>query len=128
MLQRLDAAALGELLRRAEADAGRALPLAPEARTALIAMADGDGRYLLNLAEELFEERERSERLRRRVRERSVRLLASIDAMSRDLDQRGPSSPQGRGRRVEELSTIDGPSSGRSEAREGGPPNPLPGS
>ena len=42
----------------------------------------------LNLAEELFEERDRHERLRRRVRERSIRLLASIDAISRDLDER----------------------------------------
>jgi putative ATPase len=54
VLQRLDAAALRVLLKRAEEDAGRALPLADEARDALIAMADGDGRYLLNLAEELF--------------------------------------------------------------------------
>ncbi len=55
VLRRLDEAALEELLRRAEAETGRALPLDPEARTALIAMSDGDGRYLLNLAEELFE-------------------------------------------------------------------------
>ena len=54
VLQRLDTAALRVLLERAEADAGKALPLDPEARVALLAMADGDGRYLLNLAEELF--------------------------------------------------------------------------
>ena len=54
VLRRLDEAALDELLGRAEAEAGRALPLAPEARVALLAMADGDGRYLLNLAEEVF--------------------------------------------------------------------------
>ena len=42
----------------------------------------------LNLAEELFMERDRCERLRRKVRERSVRLLASIDAVSRELDAR----------------------------------------
>ena len=54
VLQRLDAGALGVLLERAEADAGRSLPLDGEAKTALIAMADGDGRYLLILAEELF--------------------------------------------------------------------------
>ncbi len=54
VLKRLDDAALEELLRRAETEAGGALPLNDEARTALIAMADGDGRYLLNLAEELF--------------------------------------------------------------------------
>ncbi len=54
VLQRLDEAAMAELLRRAEADAGRSLPLQAEARTALVAMADGDGRYVLNLAEELL--------------------------------------------------------------------------
>jgi putative ATPase len=54
VLRRLDEVAMAELLRRAEAEAGRALPLDAEARTALIAMADGDGRYLLNLAEEVF--------------------------------------------------------------------------
>ncbi len=54
VLKRLDETAMAELLRRAEADAGRALTLDAEARTALVAMADGDGRYLLNLAEELF--------------------------------------------------------------------------
>jgi len=55
VLKRLDEAAMAELLRRAEADAGRTLPLEPDARAALVAMADGDGRYLLNLAEELFD-------------------------------------------------------------------------
>ena len=54
VLKRLDDTAMEELLRRAESDAGKSLPLSAEARTALIAMADGDGRYLLNLAEELF--------------------------------------------------------------------------
>lgn len=55
VLKRLDDAALEELLERAEGKTGRALPLQPDARAALRAMADGDGRYLLNLAEELFE-------------------------------------------------------------------------
>src|SRR5690242_17808326 len=54
VLNRLDDAALEALLRRAEADMARALPLTPDARQALKAMADGDGRYVLNLAEELF--------------------------------------------------------------------------
>ncbi len=54
VLKRLDEAALGELLGRAEADAGHALPVTPSAREALIAMADGDGRYVLTLAETLF--------------------------------------------------------------------------
>jgi putative ATPase len=54
VLRRLDDAALEILLQRAEADAKRALPLTGEARQALRAMADGDGRYMLTLAEELF--------------------------------------------------------------------------
>lgn len=54
VLKRLDDTAMAELMGRAEEDEGRLLPLAEDARAALIAMADGDGRYLLNLAEELF--------------------------------------------------------------------------
>ncbi|TXC64851.1 replication-associated recombination protein A [Sphingosinicella ginsenosidimutans] len=54
ILSRLDAAALGKLLDRAEALVGRALPLTAEAREALVATADGDGRFLLNQAETLF--------------------------------------------------------------------------
>lgn len=53
VLNRLDADALGTLLNRAEADLGRSLNLTAEARRALIAMADGDGRFLLNLAEQV---------------------------------------------------------------------------
>jgi putative ATPase len=54
VLRRLDDAALETLLQRAENDAKRPLPLTEEARQALRAMADGDGRYVLTLAEELF--------------------------------------------------------------------------
>ncbi|MEO8722756.1 MAG: replication-associated recombination protein A [Sphingobium sp.] len=54
ILRRLDAVALEKLLARAEALIGRALPLTLEAREALIASADGDGRFLLNQAETLF--------------------------------------------------------------------------
>ena len=53
-LKRLDGMAMDHLLDRAEAVEGRALPLGGDARAALIAMADGDGRYLLNLAEQVF--------------------------------------------------------------------------
>ena len=52
-LKRLDDAALELLLKRAEADLGGPLPLKGDARTALKAMADGDGRYLLNLTEQV---------------------------------------------------------------------------
>jgi len=54
VLRRLDEAAMETLLARAEADEGQALPVTPQARAALIAMADGDGRYVLTLAETLF--------------------------------------------------------------------------
>ena len=54
VLHRLDSDALEALLARAEAAEHQPLPLTATSRTALIAMADGDGRYLLNLAEELF--------------------------------------------------------------------------
>jgi putative ATPase len=53
VLHRLDDAALDLLLCRAEAELGRKLPLDADARAACKAMADGDGRYLLNLAEDL---------------------------------------------------------------------------
>ena len=55
VLKRLDDAALEQLLLRAEAEAGRMLPLQPVARQALVALADGDGRYVLSLAETLFD-------------------------------------------------------------------------
>ena len=54
VLRRLDEAAMETLLGRAEALEGRALPITDEARSALIAMSDGDGRYVLTLAETLF--------------------------------------------------------------------------
>jgi putative ATPase len=54
VLHRLGDEALEALLQRAEAAEGRSLPLDADARAALRAMADGDGRYVLNLAEELF--------------------------------------------------------------------------
>ena len=55
ILHRLDTRALCQLLERAEALQGRALPLTPDARDALVASADGDGRFLLNQAETLFD-------------------------------------------------------------------------
>ena len=53
ILHRLDMAALGQLLDRAEELEGP-LPLTAEAREALVASADGDGRFLLNQAETLY--------------------------------------------------------------------------
>lgn len=54
VLNRLDDGALEKLLRRAEEDAGKALPLTEEARSTLKAMADGDGRYILTMTEQIF--------------------------------------------------------------------------
>jgi putative ATPase len=55
VLKRLDDAALDQLLSRAEAHMERGLPLSPEARQAMLALADGDGRYLLTMSEVLFD-------------------------------------------------------------------------
>jgi len=54
VLNRLDDEALEALLRRAEAEVGKSLPVNADARAALRAMADGDGRYLFNMAEDIF--------------------------------------------------------------------------
>jgi putative ATPase len=53
VLKALDEAALEHLAERAEAELGKALPLLPEARAGLLALAGGDGRYLLNMIEQL---------------------------------------------------------------------------
>ena len=55
ILHRLDHDALCKLLDRAEEIEGRPLPLTPQARDALVASADGDGRFVLNQAETLFD-------------------------------------------------------------------------
>jgi putative ATPase len=54
ILERLTREDLGRLLHRAETEAGRTLPLARDAREAMIDMADGDGRALLNLVEQVM--------------------------------------------------------------------------
>lgn len=46
----------------------------------------------LNIAEELFEERQKNHALRRQVRDRSLKLLNAIDAMSRDIDSANAAS------------------------------------
>ncbi len=53
-LNRLDDANLEELLNRAEKLEGKKLPVSDEARAILYGMADGDGRYLLNLTDILL--------------------------------------------------------------------------
>ena len=53
VLTRLTLVDLEKLAQRAEKDFGRTLPLDPDARAALLEMADGDGRSLLNLIEQV---------------------------------------------------------------------------
>ena len=55
VLNRLNDASLEALLERAEADLGKPLPVDADARASLKAMADGDGRYLLNCVERLYD-------------------------------------------------------------------------
>jgi putative ATPase len=54
VLNRLDAEAMQALIRRAEVFERRVLPADEQARDAMIGMADGDGRYFLNMLEEVF--------------------------------------------------------------------------
>jgi putative ATPase len=76
VLKRLTADALDVLLTRAEALMGEKLPLTDEARGALCAMADGDGRYVLTLAEELFAQR--------------AKKPLDVKALSASLQKRAP--------------------------------------
>jgi putative ATPase len=55
ILHRLDEKALGTLIERAEAEVGKPLSVTAEAREALVASADGDGRFLLNQVETIFD-------------------------------------------------------------------------
>ncbi|HET8534035.1 MAG TPA: replication-associated recombination protein A [Sphingomicrobium sp.] len=55
ILHRLDEAALQTLIDRAQAEVGKDLPVTPQAREALVASADGDGRFLLNQVETIFD-------------------------------------------------------------------------
>ncbi len=54
VLERLDEVALRSLIRRAEKKKGIVLPVTEDGLKYLCGMADGDGRYLLNLVEELY--------------------------------------------------------------------------
>jgi putative ATPase len=73
VLKRLDDAALEILLMRAEDTAQKKLPLDPQARDTLKAMADGDGRYALSMAEQILAQDETldTEKLLRLVQRRA---------------------------------------------------------
>ncbi len=76
VLNRLDEGALETLLQRAERQVHRPLPLTPEARTALVNMADGDGRYILNLAEQIFQGQKKG--------------LLDVEALTKFVQKRAP--------------------------------------
>ncbi len=84
VLNRLSDDGLDDLLKRAEASEQRRLPLEPDARIALIAMADGDGRYLLNLAEQVFTVARETEVLSRE--QLSARLQKRAPVYDKDRD------------------------------------------
>ncbi|MAN47427.1 MAG: replication-associated recombination protein A [Alphaproteobacteria bacterium] len=54
VLKRLETPSLETLVQRAEKAEGRPLPVETKARDALLEMADGDGRYMLNLVEQVY--------------------------------------------------------------------------
>ena len=76
--RRLDEEAIGQLLQRAEALEGGELPLDEDARAALIAMADGDGRAALTLAEEIWRAARPDERLDTAALSETVQRRAPI--------------------------------------------------
>ncbi len=80
----LDDAAIAKLLARAEALEGKALPLDADARLALIAMADGDGRAALTLAEEVWRATGQGEVLDRRKLADVVQRRAPIYDKARE--------------------------------------------
>jgi putative ATPase len=85
VFNRLDDAALELLLSRAERSEGRPLPLEPDARQALVGMADGDGRALINLAEEVYATEARPPRpLDREALTKLVQRRAPLYDKSRD--------------------------------------------
>lgn len=79
VLERLSAEELEQLAQRAETEIGRPLPLAPDARRALLEMADGDGRALLNLVEQVAAWRAEGDLDTEALRTRLMRRAAQYD-------------------------------------------------
>jgi putative ATPase len=79
VLERLDLADLERLAQRAEQELGRALPLKGEAREALLEMADGDGRALINLIEQIAAWKTDGPLTRDQLSQRLMRRAAKYD-------------------------------------------------
>ena len=78
-----DEASLSKLLLRAEAEEGRALPLDEAARAVLLRMADGDGRAILTLSEEVWRSARPGE-------------VLDADALQRIVQRRAPVYDKGQ--------------------------------
>jgi putative ATPase len=79
VLERLSLADLERLAQRAEKEVGRALPLKGEAREAMLEMADGDGRALLNLIEQVAAWKVDGHLTRDQLAQRLMRRAAKYD-------------------------------------------------
>jgi putative ATPase len=79
VLERLSLADLERLAQRAEQELGRALPLKGEAREALLEMADGDGRALINLIEQIDAWKTDAPLTRDQLSQRLMRRAAKYD-------------------------------------------------
>ena len=79
VLERLSLTDLERLAQRAEQDLGRALPLKGEAREAMLEMADGDGRALLNLIEQVAAWKVDGALTRDQLTQRLMRRAAKYD-------------------------------------------------
>lgn len=79
VLERLSLADLELLAQRAEAEAGRALPLTGEARERLLEMADGDGRAALNLIEQVMAWKVKDKLTTDQLAQRLMRRAAKYD-------------------------------------------------
>ena len=93
VLNRLDETAAETLLKRAETEMARALPIDARARDALIDMADGDGRYLLNLAEQAVTLADGGKTL-------------SLDALTKALQKRAPAYDKNRDEHYNLISAL----------------------
>ena len=79
VLERLSLVELELLAQRAEKELGRALPLKGEAREAMLEMADGDGRALLNLIEQVAAWKGDAHLTRDQLAQRLMRRAAKYD-------------------------------------------------
>ncbi|MEZ5751259.1 MAG: replication-associated recombination protein A [Paracoccaceae bacterium] len=79
VLERLSLADLERMVQRAEKEFDRALPLKAEAREALLEMADGDGRAMLNLVEQVMAWRVTAPLDRDTLAKRLMRRAAKYD-------------------------------------------------